>query len=296
MVLCAYHAFHEQFTPSALLRYVGLAEQAGFTAVSSSDHFQPWSPRQGQSGFAWAWLGAAMQVTSLPFSMVCAPGQRYHLMIIAQVAATLAELFPGRFRLALGSGEALNERVIDEPWPPKPERNARLLECIDIMRALWAGQTVTHYGRVRVAEGRLYTRPAVPPWIFGAAVTAETARWVSRWADGLLTEGGALEIVRRLIVPRWPSLSDSNPKPTLLQIGLWVLDNDHGPIGGWSGRRRMAALLVSLITTATLGTPRHGEGSLGQLPAGRPRYCQAAQDRDEEGHHYHLIMYSIGMS
>jgi coenzyme F420-dependent glucose-6-phosphate dehydrogenase len=38
MVLCAYHASHEQFTPSALLRYVGLAEQAGFTAISSSDH------------------------------------------------------------------------------------------------------------------------------------------------------------------------------------------------------------------------------------------------------------------
>jgi hypothetical protein len=142
----------------------------------------------------------------------------------------------------------------------------------------------------------MYTHPEVPLGIIGAAVTAETARWVSRWADGLLTVGGALKIVRRLIVPRWPSRSESNPKPTLLQIGLWVLDDDHGPIDGWSGRRRMAALLVSLITTATLGTPRHGEGSLGQLPARRPRYCQAAQDRDEEGCHYHLTMYSIGMS
>jgi coenzyme F420-dependent glucose-6-phosphate dehydrogenase len=75
MVLWAYHASHEQFTPSALLRYVGLAEQADFTAISSSDHLQPWSPRQGQSGFAWAWSGAAMQVTSLLFSVVCALGQ-----------------------------------------------------------------------------------------------------------------------------------------------------------------------------------------------------------------------------
>jgi coenzyme F420-dependent glucose-6-phosphate dehydrogenase len=76
MVRCAYHASHEQFAPSALLRYVRLAEQAGFIAVSSSERLQPWSVRQGQSGFAWAWLGAAMQVTSVPFSMVCAPGQR----------------------------------------------------------------------------------------------------------------------------------------------------------------------------------------------------------------------------
>jgi hypothetical protein len=72
MVLYAYHASHAQFTPTALVRYVRLAEQAGFTAISSSEHLQPWSPRQGQSGFAWAWLGAAMQVTFLPFSVVCA--------------------------------------------------------------------------------------------------------------------------------------------------------------------------------------------------------------------------------
>jgi coenzyme F420-dependent glucose-6-phosphate dehydrogenase len=126
MVLCAYHASHEQFAPSALVRYVRLAEQAGFTAASSSEHLQPWSPRQGQSGFAWARLGAAMQATSLPFSVVCAPGRRYHPMVLAQAAATLAELFPGRFRLALGSGEALNERVLGGPWPPKAERHAHL--------------------------------------------------------------------------------------------------------------------------------------------------------------------------
>jgi coenzyme F420-dependent glucose-6-phosphate dehydrogenase len=197
--LFAYHASHEQFPPSALLRYAQLAEQAGFTAISSSDHLQPWSERQGQSGFAWAWLGAAMQVISLPFSVVCAPGQRYHPVIIAQAAATLAELFPGRFRLALGSGEALNERVIGEPWPPKAERNARLLECVQIMRALWAGETVTHYGRVRVEGAKLYTCPTTPPCLLGAAVTAESARWVGGWADGLLTVGGAPETIRQAI-------------------------------------------------------------------------------------------------
>jgi coenzyme F420-dependent glucose-6-phosphate dehydrogenase len=218
MVLCAYHASHEQFPPSALVRYTRLAEQAGFTAVSSSEHLQPWSPRQGQSGFAWAWLGAAMQATALPFSVVCAPGPRYHPVILAQAVATLAELFPGRFQVALGSGEALNERVTGEPWPPKPERHARLRECVDIMRALWAGETVTHEGRVRVEGGRLYTRPAVPPRLFGAAVTAETARWVGGWADGLLTVGGAPEGVRQ----RLDAFAEGGGagKPVILQVAL----------------------------------------------------------------------------
>jgi coenzyme F420-dependent glucose-6-phosphate dehydrogenase len=218
MVLCAYHASHEQFAPSALVRYVRLAEQAGFTAASSSEHLQPWSLRQGQSGFAWAWLGAAMQATSLPFSVVCAPGRRYHPMVLAQAAATLAELFPGRFRLALGSGEALNERVLGGPWPPKAERHAHLLECVGIIRALWAGETVTRDGRVRVQEGRLYTRPAVPPPLFGAAITAETARWVGGWADGLLTLGGAPEAVRRTLDGFYEG--GGAGKPVILQVAL----------------------------------------------------------------------------
>jgi coenzyme F420-dependent glucose-6-phosphate dehydrogenase len=98
--------------------------------------------------------------------------------------------------VALGSGEALNERVLGNPWPPKRECHARLRECVDLIRALWAGETVTHHGHVHILLGKLYTRPAVPPNIFGAAVTAETARWVGGWADGLLTVGGAPEAVR----------------------------------------------------------------------------------------------------
>jgi len=182
-----YHASHEQFKPSQLLEYVQAAQSAGFTAALSSDHFHPWSEQQGQSGFAWSWLGAAMQATSLSFGVVCAPGQRYHPAIIAQAAATLAEMFPNRFWVALGSGQALNERITGEHWPSKPERNARLKECVEVIRALWAGETVTHQGQVRVQEAKLYTRPETPPRIMGAAITPETAEWVGGWADGLIT-------------------------------------------------------------------------------------------------------------
>ena len=76
MTLIGYHASHEQFGPRELLDNVQLAEAAGFSAAKSSDHFHPWSERQGQSGFAWSWLGAAMQSTSLPFGIVSAPGYR----------------------------------------------------------------------------------------------------------------------------------------------------------------------------------------------------------------------------
>jgi probable non-F420 flavinoid oxidoreductase len=185
--MIGYQASHEQFSPSELLRYVSLAEQAGFTSINSSDHFHPWSARQGQSGFAFAWLGAAMINSSLPFGLVNAPGYRYHPAIVAQATATIAEMFPDRFWIALGSGEALNERITGEKWPLKSERNARLLECVDIIKALFNGERVTHFGRVTVEHAKLYTLPKVKPLIIGAAVTKETAEWMGSWADGMIT-------------------------------------------------------------------------------------------------------------
>ena len=90
MTIIGYHGAHERFKPSELLEYMRLAEQAGFDAAMCSDHFHPWSSEQGQSGYTWSWLGAALEATSLSYGMVCAPGQRYHPAIIAQAAATVA--------------------------------------------------------------------------------------------------------------------------------------------------------------------------------------------------------------
>ncbi len=187
MVRIAYHASHEQFPPSQLLDWAVLAEKAGFDAVHSSDHFYPWSVRQGQSGFVFSWMGAAMQATRLPFSMICIPGQRYHPAIAAQAIATLAEMFPGRLMVELGSGEALNEKITGEEWPAKDIRNERLQECAGIIRRLMNGEEVNHEGHVKVKEAKLYTRPAVKPLLFCAAITLKTAEWAGNWADGLVT-------------------------------------------------------------------------------------------------------------
>ncbi|HEU4397750.1 MAG TPA: TIGR03885 family FMN-dependent LLM class oxidoreductase [Actinomycetota bacterium] len=199
MTIFGYHASHEQLPPSRLLSCVRLAEQAGFQAAMCSDHFAPWSAAQGHSGFAWSWLGAALQATGLPFGCVTAPGQRYHPAIVAQAAATLAEMFPGRFWMALGSGEALNEHITGTGWPVKHDRDARLLECVEIIRALLAGETVSHRGLVTVDRARLWSRPASPPPLLGAAVSAETAERVGGWADGLITVNQPADRLRRVV-------------------------------------------------------------------------------------------------
>src|ERR671921_1536507 len=117
-----FHASHEQIAPSRLLNDVQHAERAGFEMAMCSDHFGPCSARQGHSGYAWSWLGAALARTSLELGCVSAPGQRYPPAVVAQKIATLAEMFPGRFWTALGSGEASNEHITGDRWLPKDER------------------------------------------------------------------------------------------------------------------------------------------------------------------------------
>ncbi|RGC67369.1 F420-dependent glucose-6-phosphate dehydrogenase [Micromonospora sp. MW-13] len=199
MTAFGFHASHEQIHPAKLLEAVIHAERAGFGAAMSSDHFSPWSARQGQSGFAWSWLGAALQATSLPFGVVNAPGQRYHPAIIAQAIGTLGAMYPGRFWAALGTGEASNEHITGDGWPRKDVRSVRLRECVDVIRALLAGEEVSHDGLVTVDRARLWTRPEQPPALIGAAVSVATARWCAEWADGLITVNAPIDHLRQMI-------------------------------------------------------------------------------------------------
>lgn len=226
MVEIGCQASHEQFKPSDLLKYVQMAEEAGFSRILSSDHFNPWSERQGESGFAWSWLGAAMQATpNLSYRIVNAPGQRYHPAIIAQAAATLAEMFPNRFWLTVGSGQALNEHITGEKWPCKRDRNARLKECVDIIRALWRGETVTHQGLVTVEEAKLYTRPEVAPLVIGAAVTSKTAGWLASWADGLITISQPIDKLREVVNEFRSNGGDG--KPMILKVQLSYMRDEN---------------------------------------------------------------------
>ncbi len=199
MTTYGFHASHEQIAPSRLLADVRAAEHAGFDMAMCSDHFAPWSERQGHSGYTWSWLGAALATTTLPLGCVNAPGQRYHPAIVAQAAATLGEMFPGRFWVALGSGQAMNEHITGERWPNKETRLRRLEECAEIIRRLHAGEEVTHDGLVRVDRARLYDRPAQPVPLRAAAISASTAARGARWADGLITINQPLETLREVV-------------------------------------------------------------------------------------------------
>jgi coenzyme F420-dependent glucose-6-phosphate dehydrogenase len=250
MARISYHVSHEQFTPASLLELVIMAEQAGFTGALSSDHFHPWNREQGESGFAWSWLGAAMARTNISYGIVNAPGQRYHPAIIAQAGATLAEMFPGRFWIALGSGQALNEAITGTHWPGKQSRNQRLHECVDIIRRLWSGETVNHKGLVTVENAKLYTLPEVAPLIAGAAITEETARWLGSWADAMITISHPIEQLKKMISAFREG--GGNGKPLILKVQLSYGSSDeeafNGALSQWKTNIFKSNMLSELKT------------------------------------------------
>src|SRR4051794_6345203 len=261
MIPVGFHASHEQYPPSLLLKFACEADAAGFTLAMCSDHFHPWSEREGQSGFAWSWLGAALQVTDMTFGVVCAPGQRYHPAIIAQASATLAEMYPGRFWMALGSGEALNETITGDEWPPKPGRNQRLKEAADVIRALWRGETVSHRGAFKVENAKLYTRPEEPPLMFGAALTVETATWMGSWTDGLITAGSDFSSLAKIVQAYRGGGGKENS--VMLQAAVCIGDTDSDALALAHHQWRHAALDGESI--ANVSTPKEFDAAVAEV-------------------------------
>jgi coenzyme F420-dependent glucose-6-phosphate dehydrogenase len=195
-----YAAMLEQFGPDEVLDLCAGAEAAGFSGVMAADHFQPWTPQQGQASFVWEVLAIAGARTKgdLGPGVTC-PSFRMHPAIVAQAAATLEVMYPGRTWLGLGSGEALNEHIVASYWPETPERINRMFEAVEIIRKLFSGKDVKHDGRYfKLETTRLWTMPNVPPPIYIATAGPVTAKRTGALADGLITVGapeGKIEMI-----------------------------------------------------------------------------------------------------
>ncbi len=184
-----YFLSSEEHPGPALVQQARWAEAAGFDGLWISDHFHPWNDEQGQSPFVWAVIGAISQATELPVTTaVTCPTVRIHPAIVAQAAATSAQLLDGRFALGVGSGEALNEQILGDSWPLADVRLEMLEEAVEVMRALWTGDVVNHDGKHYLVEhARLYTLPDQPPPVYVSAFGPSAIELAARIADGFVT-------------------------------------------------------------------------------------------------------------
>jgi coenzyme F420-dependent glucose-6-phosphate dehydrogenase len=189
MITLGYKLSSEEQSAPDLVRYAQMAQDTGFGFALISDHFHPWTDRQGQSPFVWSVLGAIAQATqrlTVGTAVTC-PSMRIHPAVIAQAAATTATLMPGRFFLGVGTGENLNEHIVGQGWPETEVRQARLEEAIEIIRLLWKGGNQSHHGRYFTVENaRLYSLPDSPPPLYVAVGGPRSADLAGRVADGMI--------------------------------------------------------------------------------------------------------------
>ena len=177
----------EEHRPNDLVRNAQRAEEVGFGFAAISDHFHPWIDRQGESPFVWAVIGAIAARTErlrLGTGVTC-PTVRIHPAVIAQAAATAADMMPGRFFLGVGTGENLNEHILGDAWPSASVRREMLEEAITVIRTLWQGGTRSHEGEHYVVENAcIYTLPEQLPPIVVAASGQAAAELAARAGDG----------------------------------------------------------------------------------------------------------------
>jgi coenzyme F420-dependent glucose-6-phosphate dehydrogenase len=199
MVRIGYKLSSEEQRPGDLVALARLAEQAGFGFALISDHYHPWIDRQGQSPFVWTVIGAIAHTTEkleLGTAVTC-PTVRMHPAIVAQAAATAAAIMPGRFFLGVGTGEALNEHILGDPWPPTHIRQEMLEEAVAIIRLLWEGGLKNHRGRYyRVDNARIYSLPDTPPAIHVAVGGSRSAEAAGKIGDGMIATAAKAELVK----------------------------------------------------------------------------------------------------
>ena len=212
----------EEHTPNDLVRHARRAEEVGFSFALISDHFHPWVDRQGHSPFVWSVLGGIARATErMPVGTgVTCPTIRIHPAIIAQAAATVAAMMPGRFFLGVGTGENLNEHILGDRWPPHDVRLAMLEEAVDVMRLLWQGGTKTHRGQYYTVENaRLYPLPDEPPPIMVAASGPKAAEAAGRIGDGLINTAPDAQVAQTF------ERSGGAGKPRYAQVTVcWARD------------------------------------------------------------------------
>jgi G6PDH family F420-dependent oxidoreductase len=174
------------------------AEDAGIRDLWISDHFHPWIDAQGESPFVWSTIGAIAAATRemrVTTAVTC-PSVRIHPAIVAQAAATSATLLDGRFVLGVGTGEALNEHVLGDPWLGIDQRLSMLEESVEIMRMLWSGGVHSFDGQHYVVDrARLYSLPDEPVPVYVSAFGPKAADAAGRIGEGYINVAPDAELL-----------------------------------------------------------------------------------------------------
>lgn len=188
---------------------IGLAKaavDAGFEGVWMGDHFLPWIDSRPYTHHAFSWFGAMMnEIPDVPVgTSVSCPMLRYRPPLFAQAVATLDNMYPGRFNLGVGVGEALNEAHFLDSWPGWGTRAEMLVEAIELMEKLWTTDGYISYDgdHFEYDDIRLYTSTKGPIPIHWAGWGPKSCQLAGRVADHLLTAAPA-DMIENQVIPNF---------------------------------------------------------------------------------------------
>lgn len=277
----------EQFGPRELVELAVHAEQRGFDSVWISDHLQPWRHADGHAPFSLSWLAAVGERTGRVElgTSVLTPTFRYHPVIVAQAFGTLGCLYPGRLRLGIGTGEALNEMPLGIEWPEFKERFRRLRESVELIRLLWRQEIVDFDGEYyRARAATIYDRPAEPVPIFVAAGGQVAARYAGREGDGFIcTSGKGEELYRDTLLPAVREGAEAQGRdPDSIERMIEVkVSYDHDRGRALADTRIWAALALPAEDKVGVHDPREMERRAAEVADQAHRRWLVSDDPDE---------------
>jgi G6PDH family F420-dependent oxidoreductase len=294
-----YSLSSEEQKPQALVGQARRAEEAGFKFALISDHFHPWTDRQGQAPFVWTVIGAIAGATRqlrLGTGVTC-PLIRIHPAIIAQAAATSAAIMPGRFFLGVGTGENLNEHITGAQWPEVDVRLEMLEEAVQVIRLLWSGETVSHRGRhYTVENARIYTRPEQTPPIYVAGSGKKSASVAGKIGDGYIGTAPNAEAIKTF------DTGGGRGKPKYGQMTVcWAPDIKQArktawemwPTAGLSGELTQELKLPAHFEQATKPVREEDVAKVVVCGPDPEPYLSRLQDYEKAGYD-HVYIHQIG--
>jgi G6PDH family F420-dependent oxidoreductase len=283
-----YFLSSEEHGPDRLLRFAQMGEEAGFTSAVISDHYHPWTERQGESPFVWSVVGAIAATTNLEvMTGVTCPTVRTHPAVIAQAAATSALLLHGRFVLGVGSGEALNEHILGTRWPAADIRLEMLAESVSVMRELWKGDFVSHRGpHFTVENARIYSRPDRPPPVYVSGFGPKATQLAAEIGDGYVNVAPHPELIER-----YRESGGKGPAVGLIKV-CWATDessarklaHDVWPVTAVKGELNQELPMPAHFEQASEGVTEDAVAEL--IPCGPDpeRHAQAVRSYFEAGY------------
>ena len=196
--------------------------------------------------------------------------------LVAHAAATAALLFEGRFFLGVGAGEALNEHVMGQYWPPVEIRHEMLAEALKVMRELWKGDVVDFHGTYFTVENaRIYDAPDDPIPVVVSAFGPKAAEVAAKEGDGIWMTSPRDDVLK--------AFADAAGRgPRIGQVTVcWAPSKEEGlatvkrvwPNTGLPGQ-----------LAQDLPTPSHFEQAAELVRAGGPRGQGAVRPRPRADH------------